>query len=420
MSNAIEIRSTSNDIDTKITLTGSKSITNRALLIRALSNTDFDISNISESDDSIAMDKILNQAEGPFDAGHAGTTYRFLTAYFAFRKGTQILTGSERMKQRPIKALVDALNSLGANITYEINEGYPPLIIHPPSEDIKRQVSVKADVSSQYLSALLMVGPTLPNGIELTLVGDLVSRPYLMMTLSIMQEFGVTHTWTENTITIEPQAYQAKSYFVEADWSSASYLYSWASLSDSANIEVTGLFKNSLQGDSAIATIAESFGVTTTDLGSNKMLISKEKDASIKSFIEYDFIEQPDIAQTVFAMCAGRKVNGLFTGLQTLYIKETDRIKAFQNELGKIGVYLSKVPQKFKKNDDREFFMIEGEIQFNETPAFDTYHDHRMAMALAPLARIHPVIINESNVVSKSYPTYWADVVSMGCQITEI
>jgi 3-phosphoshikimate 1-carboxyvinyltransferase len=420
MSNNIKITSLQDDINTKISLGGSKSITNRALLIRALCDEHFDIKNISESDDSMAMTTILAQEEGPFDTGHAGTTFRFLTAYFAFKEGIQVLTGSERMQQRPIKALVDALNDLGANIEYQVNDGFPPLVIHAPKSTIKNKVSVKSDISSQYLSALLMIAPTLPQGLELTMVGELVSKPYLMMTLAIMEYFGVSHDWQENTIKIAPQKYVAKPYFVEADWSSASYLYSWATLSDDVNIEVTGLFKESMQGDAAIAKIAENFGVTTIDLGDNKMLIQKKKNAEIKSFIEYDFIEQPDIAQTVFAMCAGKNVGGLFTGLQTLYIKETDRIKAFQTELGKVGVYLSKVPPHFKKNDNREFFMIEGEVTFADTPAFDTYHDHRMAMALAPLARLHPVVINEANVVTKSYPSYWKDVKNMGCNCEEI
>jgi 3-phosphoshikimate 1-carboxyvinyltransferase len=420
MSNNLKITSLQNDINTNIALGGSKSISNRALLIRALCDEHFDIENISESDDSIAMNTILAQEEGPFDTGHAGTTYRFLTAYFAFKEGTQILTGSERMKQRPIKALVDALNDLGANIEYQVNDGFPPLIIHAPKSNIKNKVSVKSDISSQYLSALLMIAPTLPHGLELTMVGELVSKPYLMMTLSIMQYFGISHDWQENTIKIAPQKYVAKPYFVEADWSSASYLYSWAALSDEVNIEVTGLFKESMQGDSAIAKIAENFGVSTTDLGDNKMLIQKKKNVEVKPFIEYDFIEQPDIAQTVFAMCAGKNVGGLFTGLQTLYIKETDRIKAFQTELGKVGVYLSKVPPHFKKNDTREFFMIEGEITFNDTPSFETYHDHRMAMALAPLARLHSIIINEANVVTKSYPAYWEDVIKMGCKCENV
>jgi 3-phosphoshikimate 1-carboxyvinyltransferase len=241
-----------------------------------------------------------------------------------------------------------------------------------------------------------------------------------MMTLSIMQYFGIEHSWEENTISIESQNYQSKPYYVEADWSSASYLYSWAALSENAQIEVTGLFKESMQGDSAIAKIAEQFGVHTTSIGENKMLIVKNSDAEVKPFIEYDFLEQPDIAQTVFAMCAGKKVSGLFTGLQTLYIKETDRIAAFQNELAKVNVFLSKVPARFKKYDGKEYFMIEGEITFDTIPSFDTYHDHRMAMALAPLARLHPVIINDASVVTKSYPEYWNDVEKLGCTLEKL
>jgi 3-phosphoshikimate 1-carboxyvinyltransferase len=420
MTKTIKISTSSKSINTKISLGGSKSITNRALMIRAISGQDFDILNISESDDSRAMNKILGQEVGPFDTGHAGTTYRFLTAYFAFKEGTQVLTGSERMKQRPIKALVDALNDIGAHIEYENEVGFPPLVIHSPKEIIKNEVSIKSDVSSQYLSALLMIAPSLPNGLSITLIGDLVSKPYLMMTLNMMKYFGVDHAWDNNTITIEAQAYKGKSYFVEADWSSASYLYSWAALADEAKIEVTGLFADSMQGDAAIKTIAQSFGVETTNLGEGKMLIERKSGAEVQPFLEYDFIEQPDIAQTVFTMCAARKVSGLFTGLQTLYIKETDRIKAFQNELMKVEVFLSKVPSKFKKEDQREFFMLDGEINFSTIPTFDTYHDHRMAMALAPLAMLHPVIINDADVVTKSYPDYWEDSKKMNVQIEEI
>ncbi len=420
MSKTLRLSTTSKNISAKIDLGGSKSITNRALLIRALCHSPFEIKNISDSDDSRAMNKILNQAEGPFDTGHAGTTYRFLTAYFAFKPGTQVLTGSERMKQRPIGALVDALNVIGANITYESIEGFPPLIINEPTSEISDKVTVKANVSSQYLSALLMLAPTLPKGLALTLEGDLVSKPYLMMTLEMMEFFGVKYDWTDNTITIGPQAYEPKPYFVEADWSSASYLYSWAALADEAEIEVTGLFAKSMQGDSKIKNIAESFGVETTEIGEGQMLISRKKYAEVKPFLEYDFIDQPDIAQTVFAMCAARQVSGLFTGLQTLYIKETDRIKAFQNELGKVEVFLSKVPERFKKKDEKEYFMIEGEPKFNEEPRFDTYHDHRMAMALAPLAMMHPIIINEADVVTKSYPNYWTDCQKYGIKVEEI
>ncbi len=423
MSKTIKLSCPSKIINTSIHLGGSKSITNRALLIRALCHDYFEIKNISPSDDSIAMEKILAQKEGPFDTGHAGTTYRFLTAYFAFKEGSQVLTGSERMKQRPIAPLVEALNSIGANISYSENEGFPPLIINAPSPEIKDHVSIEANVSSQYLSALLMLAPTLPNGLKITLEGELVSKPYLMMTLTMMAHFGVSHKWVENTIYIQPQTYKPIAYFVEADWSSASYLYSWAAASESANITVTGLLNESMQGDAAIRNIAQKFGVSTRSISENgeeKLLITKTKATQIEPFIEYDFIEQPDIAQTVFAMCATCKVEGLFTGLQTLYIKETDRLKAFKTELGKVGILLSKVPARFKHKDTREFYMLNGDLAFDSTPVFDTYHDHRMAMALAPLAMCHEVVINDADVVSKSYPQYWRDVEKMGGVIEEL
>jgi 3-phosphoshikimate 1-carboxyvinyltransferase len=417
MNRAVKLTASSKKIKASIVLGGSKSITNRALLIKALCGDDVEIFNASTSDDSTVMQKLLGQQEGVFDAGHAGTTFRFLTAYFAFREGSQYLTGSERMQQRPIGILVEALNSIGANIEYTQKVGYPPLIIHSPDLSIKDTVVLKADVSSQYISALLMLAPTLPKGLTIILEGELVSKPYLMMTLTLMQDFGIEHTWKENTISILPQTYKAKSYFVEADWSSASYLYSWAAASDEAEIEVSGLMAESIQGDAAIAKIAENFGISTFFESDNTLRIVKTKDSVVKPFIEHDFIAHPDIAQTVFGMCAACHVQGLFTGLQTLYIKETDRINAFKIELAKVDVSLVKVPSRFKQNDEREFFMLNGGINFKGIPEFDTYHDHRMAMALAPLAMLNPVIINDADVVGKSYPGYWQDVTSFGIKI---
>jgi 3-phosphoshikimate 1-carboxyvinyltransferase len=417
MSGSVMVSAPTKILNGKITLSGSKSITNRALLIRALSGEKFEIENLSDSDDSVTMQQLLLQNEGEYNAGHAGTTFRFLTAFFAFQQGSQMLTGSDRMKQRPIKALVDALNDIGANITYAGVEGYPPLMINAPASTIKNKVTVSGTISSQYLSALLMLASTLPDGLALTIEGELVSRPYLMMTLDMMRDFGVTHTWIENTITVPPQKYIAKPYFVEADWSGASYHYSLAALADEANIELKGLSLHSMQGDSAIMKIGEKFGVNTSKVDDYTLLLTKKNDESLPKFIEYDFVEQPDIAQTIFAMCAGCGYHGLFTGLQTLYIKETDRINAFKTELAKVGVFLSKVPQKFKKKDDREFFMIEGELAFNDTPSFDTYHDHRMAMALAPFALRHAVMINDAAVVSKSYPGFWEDLQELGLEV---
>jgi 3-phosphoshikimate 1-carboxyvinyltransferase len=420
MSRSVKLTANGRKLKASIRLGGSKSITNRALLIKALCEGTIDIKNESDSDDSKAMKRLLSQQDGAYDAGHAGTTFRFLTAYYAFKEGSQYLTGSERMQQRPIGVLVDALNSIGANIAYANNVGYPPLHIHAPSEDIKDTVILKADVSSQYISALLMLAPTLPNGLKIVLEGTLVSKPYLMMTLTMMADFGIKHTWHNNAIHIAHQKYTAKSYFVEADWSSASYLYSWAAASEEAEIEVTGLMEDSMQGDAAIAVIAKQFGVNTEYLSDNKLYITKSKENKAEVFIEHDFILHPDIAQTVFAMCAACRVQGLFTGLQTLYIKETDRINAFKTELAKIGISLIKVPPRFKQKDAREYFMLNGDLNFVGIPAFDTYHDHRMAMSLAPLSLLNGVVINDAEVVSKSYPTYWEDVKSLGITIEAI
>ena len=419
MFKTIKLTANAKDVKGTIKLTGSKSITNRVLLIKALCEDDFVIENLSASDDTITMEKLLRSNEDELDTHHAGTTYRFLTAYLSTQENTKILTGSPRMKQRPIGPLVNALRSLGANLEYLENEGYPPLKIGPPIQKLSNYVQIQGDISSQYLSALLMIAPTLPNGLTLEILGDLVSLPYLKMTLDIMNYFGITHDWNENKISIAPQKYVGKDFFVEADWSAASYYYSIASLADNADITLEGLNEESLQGDSAIATIGEQFGITST-FKNRTVRLTKINDIPNPLFFEYDFLMTPDIAQTVFAMCAGAGTSGLFNGLKTLYIKETDRIKAFQIELEKLNVFLSKVPQKFKKNSEDEYFMLEGLAKFKSIPTFDTYHDHRMAMSLAPLALKGDIMFNDPGVVSKSYPDFWTDLGKLGFDVTII
>lgn len=391
----------------EIALEGSKSITNRVYMIRALSQQPFEIFNASGSDDSKTLLQLLQQKEGVLDAGHAGTTFRFLTAYLAFQPGTQILTGSERMKQRPIGPLVDALRQLGANISYVENEGYPPLEIQAPSGTGNNMVSLPGNVSSQFISALLLVAPTLPHGLEITLTNSLVSEPYLQMTLNIIHYFGITTHWHENVIRVDKQDYQSVDFMVEADWSAASYFYSIAALANEAEITLKGLFSHSWQGDSAIQSIAQSFGVNTKVTDNNTIHLSKSKGSEKVAMLEYDFLHQPDIAQTVFVMCAAHGMPALFTGLQTLKIKETDRIAAMQTELAKTNVFLSKVPQRFHSKIPTEMYMMEGKCHFDVMPYFETYHDHRMAMALAPLALLHPIGIMDAAVVSKSFPGFW-------------
>ena len=352
-----------------------------------------------------------------YDAGHAGTTFRFLTAYLALQPQTHILTGSERMKQRPIGKLVSALNAMGCNIEYIENEGFPPLKINHPSDDIKREITIAADTSSQYITALLLIAPSLPYGLQLHLEGEIVSRPYIEMTLALMQNFGVSSTWVRNTIYIEKQNYIAKNFTVEADWSAASYYYALACISDTCDLKLNGVFKNSLQGDSLIAQMATHFGVESHfDIEGVRLLKKEKKQPDI---FEYDFKECPDIAQTLAVICAATGTQGLFSGLETLFIKETDRVAALKAELSKVNVLFSKLPKRFNSKSDKQFFMVEGMAQFAETPQFATYDDHRMAMAFAPFAILHSIKVEEPNVVEKSYPEFWDDFKKLGFVIQE-
>jgi len=421
--NSLKISHPNRSVKGEIILSGSKSISNRALLIRALCPEYFKIHNLSDSDDTISMENLLNGKDDVLDAHHAGTTFRFLTAYLATKDGIQVLTGSERMQQRPVKALVDALNYLGADISYVNNEGYPPLKIGSSKSEWKNDISLPANISSQYITALLLIAPTLPNGLTIRLEGEIVSRPYIEMTIGMMEYFGVEviANWANQTISIRHQTYIAKDYFVEADWSAASYYYTIAGLSQSADIVLHGLHEKSLQGDAAIANIGNKFGIKTTFEHRNIRIV-KEEGADIPELFEYDFINEPDIAQSVSVLCAGLGVHALFTGLQTLRIKETDRIAALQNELLKIGVFLNKMPTKFSKKTGVEYYMQEGRATLDQgaPPFFDTYNDHRMAMSFAPLSLLGRVSINDSNVVSKSYPNYWKDLTILGFDIDKI
>lgn len=396
-----------------IKLSGSKSISNRVLMIRAMCDVHFEIHNLSDSDDTKTLDHLLLSEEDVLDAHHAGTTFRFLTSYLATHDGAQTLTGSARMQERPIGALVDALRSIGANIQYKNETGYPPLVISAPSAPLGHKISLPADISSQYISSLLLVAPTLPHGLEISLIGDIVSLPYLQMTLNIMEYFGVQHTWVGQTIKVARQSYVAKDFYVEADWSAASYYYIMAAIAEDADIYLSGLLEDSLQGDSAMAEIAESFGLQTT-YHDQQIRITKSRDKP-EEFFEYDFISCPDIAQSVSTMAAATGVSGLFSGLQTLRIKETDRIAALQTELAKVHVFLSKLPPRFSKDTGVEYYMQEGNIDGDEMPpTFATYKDHRMAMSLTPLAMLFPIEIEDHMVVTKSYPGFWEDLSSLG------
>jgi 3-phosphoshikimate 1-carboxyvinyltransferase len=395
-----------------ITLNGSKSIANRALIIRALCEKDFPIHKLSNSKDTVLMDELLKSNAAIRDAGAAGTTFRFMTAYLAMQDGVQILTGTERMKKRPIGVLVDALRQLGANITYLEADGYPPLKIHAPNKiDVSNKIEISAGTSSQYISALLMIAPTLPHGLELKLEGEIVSRPYIEMTLNLMAYFSVLHQWDGNTIKVGPQKYQARPFTVEADWSGASYYYAMAAFADEVDLQLNGLFEESVQGDAVLVKMMEQFGIQST-FNETGVHLSKTN-APLPAVFEWDFIRCPDLAQTIAVVCGGLGVQGLFSGLQTLRIKETDRIAALQNELAKVQVYFSELPKRFSPKSNKEYFMVEGKAAV-DSPTFPTYEDHRMAMAFAPLAQFGGISIEEPNVVEKSYPLFWKDISTLG------
>ena len=350
-----------------------------------------------------------------FDCGAAGTTFRFLTAYLALQQGTQILTGSERMKQRPIGKLVKALRALGCDIAYLEKEGYPPLEINEPKYLTTNGLIIAADTSSQYITALLLIAPTLPKGLKLTLDGTIVSRPYIEMTLGLMSYFGVQHTWEHNTITVEKQDYQPREVTVEADWSAASYYYALAAFAYELDLKLNGLFKDSLQGDSVATELGFHFGVNTAFTEGGIHLTKTGNPPT--EFFEWDFVKCPDIAQTFAVVCAGQQVQGLFTGLETLFIKETDRVAALKNELAKVGVSFVKMPARFSQKSQKQYFMIEGDFKFDNIPTFPTYEDHRMAMSFAPLAMFHEIEIEEPEVVGKSYPQFWEDLKKLGFEI---
>lgn len=410
--NDINLKKLDSEAIGDITLSGSKSISNRVLIIKALCKQAFTIQNLSTSDDTVTLQSLLASNSEVLDAHHAGTTFRFMTAYIATQTGnTRKLTGSERMQKRPIGPLVDALRTLGAEIQYDAAEGFPPLEIKG-SQLLGGEVTIAAGISSQFISALLLIAPTLQKGQVLKLDGELVSRSYIMMTLRIMEYFGVSHTWVGDTITVARQDYVAKDFYVEADWSAASYFYSVAAISSKADITLRGLHKNSLQGDIAIAAICEKFGVQTTYFDDH-INLQKNADAKAPDMIEYDFLLCPDIAQTVSVMCAATGTQGLFTGLKTLYIKETDRVAALQNELQKVGVFLTKLPEKFSAKSGITYHMQEGKAISTNLPSFATYKDHRMAMAFAPLALLFDIDIQDKDVVSKSYPNFWMDFKSL-------
>ena len=401
----------------KVKITGSKSETNRLLLLQAL-YTNLILENTSNSDDSEVMSRALNSQltthnSQLIDVHHAGTAMRFLTAYFSIQEGKEVvLTGSSRMKERPIKILVDALNELGAEITYEENEGFPPIRIKG-KKITQNKVSLPANVSSQYISALLLIAPKLENGLVLTLEGEITSVPYIKMTLALLNEIGVMTSFENNLITVKSSEVEivSKSITVESDWSSASYWYSIVALSEIGfQVTLSSYKKNSLQGDSALIEIYKDFGVETTFNSDNSITISKTKNCQL-SIVNYQLNNCPDIAQTIAVTCFGLGIACNLTGLHTLKIKETDRLEALKIELTKLGAEISVT------NDSLH---LKSSFGIKQNISISTYQDHRMAMAFAPLALKVPITINQAEVVSKSYPDFWKDLELVGIENSEI
>ena len=398
-------------IHTTIQLPSSKSISNRALIINALGNGTHHPENLSDCDDTQVMIRALNDDKETIDIMAAGTAMRFLTAYLSVTPGTRIITGTERMQQRPIQVLVNALRELGADIEYVANDGFPPLRI-TGRELRKDTISLPGNVSSQYISALLMIAPVLTNGLTIRLTGDIISRPYINLTLQLMNDFGVRAEWTDDhRLKVEPQAYHSTPFYVESDWSAASYWYQIVALSKEAEVTLPGLFKDSYQGDSQVAGIFRSLGVET--IYKDKAVILKKNGKSVER-LDYDFINQPDLAQTFVVTCALLNIPFRFSGLQSLKIKETDRMAALITEMRKLGYILHET--------DGSVLSWEGErCTTEEHPAIDTYEDHRMAMAFAPTCLALPeILINNPQVVSKSYPRYWEDLRQAGFIIKEV
>ena len=404
-----KIQITSSLINGKVHLTGSKSISNRLLILQALSGHMNVLKNLSDSDDTVVIQKALSSQDTTIDVGIAGTAMRFLTAYYALRGSEVILTGASRMKQRPIKGLVDALSSLGADIEYMENEGFPPLKIK--GGNLKGGfLQMKADVSSQFISAILMIAPYFEKGIQLKLIGEVLSRPYIEMTLKLMEKQGLPYKWVGDTISLLPGNYQNNITRVESDWSSISYMFELVALSDSGFIQLTQVDECSIQGDQEVMLYFDLLGVDS-NIEQGVLTLRKKSGFELPKLLELDCLKTPDLAQTLAATACGLGVRMKLTGLQSLPIKETDRLMALKNELEKCGAQVQII-------NNKALDIIPGTELLNRTFNFETYGDHRMALCLAPLAlKAKLLTINNPMVVNKSYKSYWEDLKNLSFNI---
>ncbi len=397
-------------INEEITISGSKSESNRLLILQNLF-PELTIKNLSDSDDSVHMQHALSTDKETVDIGHAGTAMRFLTSYFAVKEGREVvLTGSERMQNRPIEILVNALKDLGANISYEDKVGYPPIRIKG-TKITKNKVQINGNVSSQYISSLLLIASKLENGLEIELTGKITSIPYIKMTLSLLSQLGIKANFVKNIITVQPAAtIAAKTIVVESDWSSASYFYSIiASAPIGSKIKLSAYKKESLQGDSCLATVYQHFGVVT-EFSENSVTLKKVSQSS-KESLDIDLKNAPDIAQTIAVTCFAEKIACNLTGLHTLKIKETDRLEALKQELTNLGAAISVTDKSLH---------LEVATIINKNVSIKTYNDHRMAMAFAPLALHVPIQILNAEVVTKSFQKFWEDMKQIGIIIKEL
>ena len=395
--------------DISIKLNSSKSESNRLIIIKALSKEKIEIKNLSNANDTSLLNNLINfNSTNTWNAEDAGTSMRFLTSYLSLTKNGALLTGTDRMKKRPIKILVEALREIGANILYKEEEGYPPINIKRKIVQKINNIDIRGDVSSQYISSILMIAPKLENGLGINIINPFYSKSYVKMTLSLMEVFGIKYLFSENQIIIKSQDYKGGSYTVESDWSAASYWYSILSINkDIDKINLIGLRNKSLQGDQIIAKIMSLMGIVTNF---NDRGIEIRKNNSVCDYLELDFKDCPDLAQTVLIVAAYHKIKLKIYGVESLKIKETDRLTAMKNELHKIGV-------SFYKKEN--FWILDRrEKDFPQSVSIDTYKDHRMAMAFAPLASEIDITINNPEVVKKSYPMFWDDMKKVGYSIT--
>ena len=395
-------------INVRVRVPGSKSESNRALILNALSGNKLTLENLSTARDTQNLITLLASTDKTIDVLDAGTCMRFLTAYYCATNQNKIITGNERMLQRPIAPLVNALSEMGFDIRYTGKEGFPPIEIVPVNLDnIEREVSVEGNVSSQFITALLLIAPFLPQGLKINFTTELASKPYVEMTVEMLKHFGAPCTWQGNNITVAHTEIAPKAYRVGGDWSSAAYWYSIAFLADEAEIQLDGLNDDYTQGDRAMADWMKHFGVSTTFNAEGAFI--KKVSSSHPKIMKLNFKDNPDLAQTFAAIFAAKGVYGTFSGIESLRIKETDRIAAIKDELAKMDVH-------FDYADMYEFYQLKGDFKLPATP-IKTYHDHRMALSFAPLGVLGPIEIEDPQVVNKSYPEFWDDLRKAGFEI---